>query len=217
MKIIKESKRLEEAKTLEDKVAEEIDKIGLVAYAGDIYDGHKVQVETEDEKAKVKAIADKFGLETKERPHKTYTDFYILIPEEEEKKPVKQKRRPRKKVKESLKRINETWKGEDVIADLVDRAEGYMDDEYDIEDAINQAIDDGLIYSKDIWDLAEHYGVVEDSELLDRYYTMLYDDMYDKLKDYEVEETEEIEESCKKPVKESVLSEKGKQALKNRR
>ena len=99
-----------------------------------------------------------------------------------------------KEMKES--KLNETWAGEDVIDDLVDRAQSLIDERNygDVDECIRQAIDDGLIYSKDVWDLAEHYGVVEDSELIERYYEDLYNDIYARVEEPE-EDEEDIEES----------------------
>lgn len=236
MKIIKESKKLNEAKTLADKVADELEKVGLTAYAGGAYLGHMVQIETEEEKNKAKKVADKFGLETKERPHKEYTDFYILIPEEEEKKPVTQKRKTRKKIKESLKRINEDvtitnspYKDEiakyfgysgdfeflDLVADILSSIDDFTDDE-----DINYEIDNNLSYYSEAWKVFEHYcwtNINEDPKYYDDAYIPFVDDIFALCSIISNKDTEEIEESCKKPVKESVLSEKGKQALKNRR
>lgn len=92
-----------------------------------------------------------------------------------------------KVLKEESRKLNETWKGEDVIADLVDRAQSLIDDgNYgDVDDCVRQAIDDGLIYSRDIWDLAEHYGVVDDSELIERYYEELFNDIYSQVEERE--------------------------------
>lgn len=236
IEVLPESKKINEAKSLEDKVADELEKVGLTAYAGGAYLGHMVQIETEEEKNKAQKVADKFGLETKEIPHKTYTDFYILIPEEEEKKPVKQKRKTRKKVKESLKRINEDvtitnspYKDEiakyfgysgdfeflDLVADILSSIDDFTDDE-----DIDYEIDNNLSYYSEAWKVFEHYcwtNINEDPKYYDDAYIPFVDDIFALCRIISNKETEEIEESCKKPVKESVLSEKGKQALKNRR
>lgn len=110
----------------------------------------------------------------------------------------------KKALKESFnknsKKLNETWAGMDVIDDLVDRAKGYITGEdYSIESAIETAIDDGLIYTKDIIDLAEHYGYIDDSELIQKFYDDLYNDMYNELEDFEGDEEdgEELGESLK--------------------
>ena len=96
-------------------------------------------------------------------------------------------------LKESMqsKKLNETFAGVDVIEDLEDRAKGYIDDGYEVEEAINQAIDDGLIYTKDIIDLAEHYGVIDTSELFNNFYEYLFNDMHADLIEYESDEEDE--------------------------
>lgn len=104
----------------------------------------------------------------------------------------------KKALKESFnknsKKLNETFAGMDVIDDLVDRAMGYVHDDYSAEDAIHQAIDDGLIYTRDIIDLAEHYGVIDTSELFDRFYEDLFNDMYTEVtKQIEIDEEDEEE------------------------
>ena len=80
--------------------------------------------------------------------------------------------------------------GVDVLYNLIDRAKSYVDDGYDLDDAINTAIDDGLIYTSDVLDLAQKYGVVNDSELIGLFYDDLYNDMYGDLEDYANEEVE---------------------------
>lgn len=93
------------------------------------------------------------------------------------------------------KQLKETWDGENVIDDLVDRAKGYMDEGEDIDDAINGAIDTGLIYTKDIRDLAIHYDTLpSDSELIEGFIEQLWDDMYQELGDYEPEVDEDDDE-----------------------
>ena len=105
-------------------------------------------------------------------------------------------------LKES-KKLNETWAGEDVVSDLIERAKSCIDDGYDLEDAVSTALDDGLIYTKDIRTLAEHYDVLpSDSELISAFYEELYGDVYNEASDYydEVHEDdeEEVEESFKR-------------------
>ena len=92
--------------------------------------------------------------------------------------------------------LKETWDGENVIDDLVDRAKGYMDEGEDIDDAIMGAIDTGLIYTKDIRDLAIHYDTMpEDSELIEGFIEDLMSDMYNELSDYEPEVENDDEET----------------------
>ena len=113
------------------------------------------------------------------------------------------------------KKLNETWAGEDSLQDLIDRAKiKYNDDNTkDIDDIVWETIDEGLIYSRDIWNLAEHYGVIDDGELIGRFYDNLYSDIKEELESYsnEADEEEEeeissedIEESLKKPLEESI-------------
>lgn len=83
-------------------------------------------------------------------------------------------------VEESCK-VNETFAGEDVIKDLVDRAKMKIDEGEDIDEAVRNAIDEGLIYTKDIYSLLEHYGTIEDSTMIESYYDDLYSDVYNKV------------------------------------
>lgn len=83
-------------------------------------------------------------------------------------------------VEESCK-VNETFAGEDVINDLVDRAKMKIDEGEDIDEAVRDAIDEGLIYTKDIYSLLEHYGTIEDSTITESYYDELYSDVYNKV------------------------------------
>ena len=105
-------------------------------------------------------------------------------------------------LKES-KKLNETWDGEDEIADLVDRAKSWIDDGEDLDDAVARALDDGLIYTHTVRVLADHYDVIpDDSELINLFYEELYGDVYNEVADYyeEVHEDneEEIEEDYKR-------------------
>lgn len=84
--------------------------------------------------------------------------------------------------------------GDEIIDDLAERAKLIMNDGIDLEDAISQALDDGLIYTSDIRVLANHYDVLpSDGELIDSFYENLYNDVYSKCAQYadggEVEES----------------------------
>lgn len=94
------------------------------------------------------------------------------------------------------KKFNESLYSDaiDVVYDLVDRAKGWIDDGSDKDEAIQQAIDDGLIYSDDIFALARYFGGIDDSTLIDSFYESLYELMYEKLGDYGRENEEEDEE-----------------------
>lgn len=110
------------------------------------------------------------------------------------------------------KELNETFAGEDVISDLVDRAEGWISDGDSIDDAVYHAIDDGLIYTKDIIDLAEHYGYFSEhtQDMIEYFYDSLYSDIYSALKKKEEEgenKDDEVEESLTEEVKEEETEE----------
>lgn len=90
------------------------------------------------------------------------------------------------------KKIKESWEGEGIIDDLVDRGKYYVDEGHDVDDAVSNAIDEGLIYSADILALAQHYGTLpDDSDLINDYYEQLFDDVYSELSHYAKEKQEE--------------------------
>lgn len=110
---------------------------------------------------------------------------------------------------ESLKKsapnkLYETWAGEDVIDDIIERAKSNIDDGGDVDDAVTDAIDTGLIYTKDIRTLAEHYDVLpSDSELINLFYEELFGEVYSAASDYYDEvhedgEDEDFEEGYKR-------------------
>lgn len=242
MKIIKESK-LNEKKSLEDTVYDELLDLNVEVYLSNLYDGYRVEVETEEQKEKVKKVAKKHKLETKEMGHKGYTDIHVIIPDEEElkrrEKEEKANATPKKELKEDVddkglgnavwnRLYNANREMYKLLKDLAERALDRVEEgEQEIEDAVNDALDDGMIWTKDQWTAYEYYCEMGDNP--DIMWEGLFNDVYavvSKVREEKeetpeeetVEETEEIvEESCKKEVKESVLSEKGKQALKNRR
>ena len=99
----------------------------------------------------------------------------------------------------SKKPLKETWAGEDAIGDLVDRAESWMDDGYDIDGAVTRALEDGLIYTYVVRTLADHYDVLpDDDDLIGLFYEELFGDVYNELServgDREDDEVEEDEE-----------------------
>ena len=76
----------------------------------------------------------------------------------------------------------------EVLADLVDRAMMNKDEGYDTDEAVQDAIDSGLIYHKDIWTIKSNY---EDSLLSDETYESLFNDIYgvvEYLSDNDVDE-----------------------------
>lgn len=98
------------------------------------------------------------------------------------------------------RKLVESWRGEEVLDDLIDRAKGWIDSGYDdIEEAVERAIDDGLIYTQDVIDLADHYGVIDEDELRNKMYDDVFSDVYEAVKDYrsDEDEDEEVDESKK--------------------
>ena len=83
-----------------------------------------------------------------------------------------------RKLKNKVMRKVKDSNSNDVLYDLQDRAMSLYDG--DIEEAIERAIDDGLIYNEDILALADRYGVVDYSQLI----TDFYDDLYNDLREY---------------------------------
>lgn len=77
----------------------------------------------------------------------------------------------------------------DTVCDIVDRAISNIEDGYELDEAIGDALDSGLIYHKDLWAIKHYY---EDSELLDGTYESLYNDIYsitsDLVEDDDVDE-----------------------------
>ncbi len=99
--------------------------------------------------------------------------------------------------------VKESWEGEDIIDDIIGRAKSNISDGADTDDAVFQAIDEGLIYNKDIYALLEHYGSIDTSTIIDSYYDDLYSDVVNGL---------DIEESLKED-----FTQKGKQMIKDAR
>lgn len=98
----------------------------------------------------------------------------------------------------------------DVFADLVERANLEIEEGNDLESAVAQAIDDGLIYNSDIMDVASHYGVIDNSELFDRFYEMLFNDMYQELQDSRGDFNESLNRSIRKALKKRANDTKNK-------
>lgn len=86
-----------------------------------------------------------------------------------------------------------------IIDDLVDRAKLIYkeQDGSDIDEAVSEAIDDGLIYYDDIIKLADALGVIDYGELEGKFIDDLSDEMRTKLEHILAEEDDEIEESVK--------------------
>lgn len=95
-----------------------------------------------------------------------------------------------KKEKETLK---ETWDGENVIDDLIERAQAMVEEGQDVSEAVSNAIDEGLIYTNDIYTLAQHYGSIADSELVSSFYDDLYNDIMNGVEIPEDEDEDDID------------------------
>ena len=86
-------------------------------------------------------------------------------------------------LKES-KNLKESWECEDLIDDIVDSAKSIIEDGYSEDDAVRDAIDNGLIYTDDVYTFARHYGSISDSELIESFYDDLYNDVYSRVQGY---------------------------------
>ena len=96
--------------------------------------------------------------------------------------------------KKTKRRLKESV-GINVIQDLIDRAELIVDEGKDADDAVREAIDEGLIYSEDVVALGLHYGVIDDSKIIDDIYESLFNDMYKDVSDYAEDKADETDES----------------------
>lgn len=129
----------------------------------------------------------------------------------------------------TTKEIEETLKGSkslkesayDVYADILERAKLAVNDGYDVDEAIWDAIDNGLIYTRDQFEILQSiFGIDElytkDGENVGTYIDeQVYNEIYGEVEDYynekhENDGEEEVEESLKKEhrtleqIKESV-------------
>ena len=127
-------------------------------------------------------------------------DDEVEVKDEEEVEESVKKTRKSKSLKEGLKKrsLKESWG--DVYQDLIDRAESWIDDGYELEEAVNRALDDGLIYTDDIIELGVHYGVIDGSQVVNDMYEDLFNDIYGEVSDYydEAHENDDTDESLKK-------------------
>ena len=81
----------------------------------------------------------------------------------------------------TLARLNErfpgaSWEFLKIAEDIAERAESYQEEGHDIEDAISQAIDDGLIYTRDQWEVMAYYCGPKDADFnftIEQFYTDL--------------------------------------------
>lgn len=80
------------------------------------------------------------------------------------------------------------------IDSLIEYAQDSIDNGSDIDRAIAETIDSQLIYSSDILDLANYYGVLDDSELIDKFIEDLYNDIYAGVHEKELSYEDKLEE-----------------------
>ena len=93
------------------------------------------------------------------------------------------------KSKKGKKALKESVASDDILDDLADSAlSWHREAGDDIEDAVARAIDDHLIYDEDIIELAQNYGALDTSDLLDKFYDELFADLVSRVKDSEEDE-----------------------------
>lgn len=132
-----------------------------------------------------------------------YTETKVDVEVEDEDTMAESVRRRAHDAKKANNKVVEEFEGSSdasaIIDDLVDRAKLIYkeQDDSDIDEAVSEAIDDGLIYYDDIIKLADAYGVIDYDELEGKFIDDLSDEMRTKLEHILAEEDDEIEESVK--------------------
>lgn len=119
-----------------------------------------------------------------------------------------------KKCHKELKEKLEESSGVDVIEELVDRVKSYYED--DLEDAVERAIDDGVIYTEDIFALMDYLGSASDVADLffQNYYDALFNELYKTAKErLGIEESLNEEKSL--PIKDEKFLNKIKEIANN--
>ena len=74
----------------------------------------------------------------------------------------------------------------DLMVDLAERAVDDVDDSMDIDEAVNDAIDTGMIYTDDQWEAYRHYCDMGDDQNI--MWEGLWNDLYSIVSDYLGEE-----------------------------
>lgn len=132
-----------------------------------------------------------------------YTETKVDVEVEDKDTMTEGVRRRHRAAKKMGKKVVEEFNGSyhtlTIIDDLVDRAELIYkeQDGSDIDVAVSEAIDEGLIYNDDIIELADAYGVIDYGELVDKFIDELSNDMGTRLESILAEEDDEIKESIK--------------------
>ena len=113
---------------------------------------------------------------------------------------VRRRHRAAKKMgKKVVEDFARSYQASKIIEDLVDRARLIYKEQTDpdIGTAVDEAIDDGLIYNDDILELAVAFGVIDYGELVDKFIDDLSGDMTTHLELILAEEDDELKESIK--------------------
>lgn len=148
-----------------------------------------------------------------------YTETKVDVEVEDKDDVTESVRRRPRVVKKTDKKVVEEFEGSyhtlTLIDDLVDRAKLiYKDrDDSDIDEAVREAIDEGLIYFDDIIELADAYGAINYDELVDRFVDDLAYEMGTRLEAILAEEGEGLDESVSrrdKSIKERRVSRRDK-------
>lgn len=132
-----------------------------------------------------------------------YTETKVDVEVEDEDTMAEDVQRRAHDAKKTNDKVVEEFEGSPdasaIIDDLVDRAKLiYKErDDSDIDEAVSEAIDDGLIYYADIIKLANAYGVIDYGELVNKFIDELSDDMRTELEGILEREDDEIKESIK--------------------
>lgn len=193
--------------------------VGAEKYFQDVQNFTNIGVQIKDDEKNiaeyVKKIADALGFSTSEKRYErgVKNGDYVLFVEIPKDVAVMKASKFLKK-DESLKegkKLTETIEGENILDDLVDRAilnlkDGIDSDKTDVEKAVERAIDDGLIRNDDILSLGIHYDAIDTDDILDNIYSVLVQDLVDKVTEKLGETYKSTDESLKegkKPVKES--------------
>lgn len=110
----------------------------------------------------------------------------------------KKRARIRKALKENV--VN----SEDIFDDLLDRAKSYVKEGSSSERAVENAIDDGLIYTSDIVSLYDEYVGLNGGELLASFYDNLYSDLLGALDETDLDESKKgiVTKKAKRVVEE---------------
>lgn len=69
----------------------------------------------------------------------------------------------------------------DVLNDIVERAVSGMEEGMDIDDAVSDAIDSGMIYTDDQMAVADHFGTLDVGRAFEDAYEDFYNEVYQEV------------------------------------